>query len=77
MGKVAGKHQGAHYFTVGQRKGLNVGGTTDPLFIIGTNVETNTIIYVASILVCFDLLCLLKIRSTLDSSRYDIKRRRI
>lgn len=43
MGKVVGKHQGAHYFTVGQRKGLNIGGTTDPLFIIGTNVETNTI----------------------------------
>ena len=43
MGKVVGKHQGAHYFTKGQRKGLNVGGTTDPLFIIATNVETNTI----------------------------------
>ena len=43
MGKVMGQHQGAHYFTVGQRKGLNVGGTTDPLFVIGTNVETNTI----------------------------------
>ena len=43
MGKVVGKHQGAHYFTIGQRKGLNVGGTKDPLFIIATNVETNTI----------------------------------
>nr|WP_262710876.1 tRNA 2-thiouridine(34) synthase MnmA [Flavobacterium foetidum] len=43
MGKVVGKHQGAHYFTVGQRKGLNVGGTTDPLFVIATDVETNTI----------------------------------
>jgi tRNA-specific 2-thiouridylase len=43
MGKVVGKHQGAHYFTNGQRKGLNVGGTTDPLFVIATNVETNTI----------------------------------
>jgi tRNA-uridine 2-sulfurtransferase len=43
MGKVVGKHQGAHYFTIGQRKGLNVGGTTDPLFIIATNVDTNTI----------------------------------
>lgn len=43
MGKVVGKHQGAHYFTIGQRKGLNVGGTTEPLFIISTNVETNTI----------------------------------
>jgi tRNA-specific 2-thiouridylase len=43
MGKVVGKHQGAHYFTTGQRKGLNVGGTKEPLFIIATNVETNTI----------------------------------
>jgi tRNA-specific 2-thiouridylase len=43
MGKVVGKHQGAHYFTIGQRKGLNVGGTTDPLFIIATDVVTNTI----------------------------------
>ena len=43
MGKVVGKHQGAHYFTIGQRKGLNVGGTTDPLFIIATNVVTNSI----------------------------------
>ena len=43
MGKVVGKHQGAHYFTTGQRKGLNVGGTTDPLFIISTNVVTNII----------------------------------
>ena len=43
MGKVVGKHQGAHYFTIGQRKGLNVGGTKEPLFIIATNVETNTV----------------------------------
>jgi tRNA-uridine 2-sulfurtransferase len=43
MGKVVGKHQGAHYFTIGQRKGLNIGGTTDPLFIIATDVATNTI----------------------------------
>jgi tRNA-specific 2-thiouridylase len=43
MGKVVGKHQGAHFFTIGQRKGLNVGGTKEPLFIIATNVETNTI----------------------------------
>ena len=43
MGKVVGKHQGAHYFTTGPRKGLNVGGTKEPLFIIATNVETNTI----------------------------------
>ncbi len=43
MGKVVGKHQGAHFFTIGQRKGLNVGGTKEPLFIIATNVDTNTI----------------------------------
>jgi tRNA-uridine 2-sulfurtransferase len=43
MGKVVGKHQGAHYFTIGQRKGLNVGGTKEALFIIATNVITNEI----------------------------------
>jgi tRNA-specific 2-thiouridylase len=43
MGKAVGKHQGAHYFTVGQRKGLNVGGTKEPLFIIGTDVTSNSI----------------------------------
>lgn len=43
MGKAVGKHQGAHYFTIGQRKGLNVGGTKEPLFIIATDVATNTI----------------------------------
>ena len=42
-GKVVGKHQGAHYFTIGQRKGLNVGGTKEALFIIATNVVTNEI----------------------------------
>ena len=43
MGKVVGKHQGAHYFTIGQRKGLNVGGTKEALFIIATDVKTNSI----------------------------------
>lgn len=43
MGKMVGKHPGAHYFTIGQRKGLNVGGTKEPLFIIATDVTTNTI----------------------------------
>jgi len=42
-GKIVGKHQGAHYFTKGQRKGLAVGGTKEPLFVIETDVETNTI----------------------------------
>jgi tRNA-specific 2-thiouridylase len=42
-GKIVGKHQGAHYFTKGQRKGLAVGGTPLPLFVIETDVETNTI----------------------------------
>ena len=41
--KAIGKHQGAHYFTNGQRKGLNVGGTKEALFILGTNVKTNEI----------------------------------
>jgi tRNA-specific 2-thiouridylase len=42
-GKVVGKHQGAHYFTKGQRKGLAVGGTIEPLFVIDTDVKGNII----------------------------------
>jgi tRNA-specific 2-thiouridylase len=37
------KHQGAHYFTKGQRKGLAVGGTIEPLFVIDTDVNENVI----------------------------------
>ncbi|MFL1896127.1 tRNA 2-thiouridine(34) synthase MnmA [Aquimarina sp. 2-A2] len=43
QGKIVGKHQGAHYYTKGQRKGLAVGGTPEPLFVIETDVTTNTI----------------------------------
>jgi len=42
-GKVVGQRQGAHYFTIGQRKGLHVGGTKEPLFVIGTDVDRNVI----------------------------------
>ncbi|PDH44213.1 MAG: tRNA 2-thiouridine(34) synthase MnmA, partial [Flavobacteriales bacterium MED-G15] len=44
-GKTVGKHQGAHFFTIGQRKGLAVGGTPEPLFVIDTDVVKN-IVYV-------------------------------
>jgi len=44
-GRIVGKHQGAHFFTIGQRKGLNVGGMAEPLFVIGIDVENN-IVYV-------------------------------
>ena len=42
-GEIIGQHQGAHYFTIGQRKGLAIGGFKEPLFIIGTNTLTNEI----------------------------------
>jgi tRNA-specific 2-thiouridylase len=42
-GKEVGVHHGAHYFTKGQRKGLAVGGTKEPLFVIETDVEENII----------------------------------
>jgi tRNA-specific 2-thiouridylase len=44
-GKIIGEHQGAHFFTIGQRKGLNIGGYAEPLFVIGTDVKRN-IVYV-------------------------------
>src|SRR5690606_10546143 len=42
-GKTIGTHHGAHYFTKGQRKGLAVGGTKEPLFVIDTDVNENII----------------------------------
>lgn len=42
-GRVVGEHKGAHYFTKGQRKGLDVGGTKEPLFVIDTDVDENVI----------------------------------
>ncbi len=44
-GKMVGQHNGAHFFTIGQRKGLNVGGTPEALFVIATDVDRN-IVYV-------------------------------
>ena len=43
QGKKIGDHNGAHYFTVGQRKGLQVGGTGKPLFVIATDTKSNVI----------------------------------
>jgi len=42
-GKVIGKHQGAHYFTIGQSKGLGIGGHKESCFIISRDMETNTV----------------------------------
>ena len=44
-GKILGRHEGAQFYTIGQRKGLNIGGHKDSLFVIATDVEKN-IIYV-------------------------------
>jgi tRNA-uridine 2-sulfurtransferase len=44
-GIIIGEHNGAHYYTVGQRKGLNIGGKEFPLFVIATDCNEN-IIYV-------------------------------
>mgnify|MGYP003387596417 CR=1 FL=1 len=44
-GNIIGEHEGAHYFTIGQRKGLAIGGYNQPLFIIGTNTSTNEIFF--------------------------------
>jgi tRNA-specific 2-thiouridylase len=42
-GTVVGEHNGAHYYTIGQRKGLNIGGHARPLFVIGTDTIQNII----------------------------------
>lgn len=42
-GFVVGKHIGAQYYTIGQRKGLNIGGHEKPIYVLATDVNTNTI----------------------------------
>ena len=44
-GSVVGRHEGAQFYTIGQRKGLNIGGHKDSLFVISTDIDKN-IIYV-------------------------------
>lgn len=44
-GKIIGEHNGAHFYTMGQRKGINIGGHKDPLFVIGSDT-VNNILYV-------------------------------
>ncbi len=42
-GKIIGTHNGAHFFTIGQRKGMNVGGHKEALFVIAIDVEKNVV----------------------------------
>ena len=42
-GRVLGRHGGAHRFTVGQRRGLEVGGTPEPLYVVRTDAGANTV----------------------------------
>ncbi|MBX2912008.1 MAG: tRNA 2-thiouridine(34) synthase MnmA [Cyclobacteriaceae bacterium] len=42
-GHVVGEHNGAHFYTIGQRKGLNMGGFPKPMFVIGTDTGQNLI----------------------------------
>ncbi len=44
-GEVVGTHVGAHFYTIGQRKGISVGGTKDPLYVIALDTKKN-ILYV-------------------------------
>ncbi len=43
LGEVVGDHNGAHFYTIGQRRGLNIGGYEKPLFVIGTDTDKNVI----------------------------------
>jgi tRNA-specific 2-thiouridylase len=43
LGKEIGEHNGAHYYTIGQRKGLHLGGNAKPMFVIGTDTNQNII----------------------------------
>ena len=42
-GRAIGRHRGAHGYTVGQRRGLGIGGSPDPLYVLGTDIKSNTV----------------------------------
>ena len=42
-GQILGQHEGAQFYTIGQRKGLNIGGHSEPLFVIATDVTSNIV----------------------------------
>ncbi|MBR4735081.1 MAG: tRNA 2-thiouridine(34) synthase MnmA [Bacteroidales bacterium] len=42
-GRIVGRHEGAQFYTIGQRKGLGVGGHENPVFVIATDTESNRV----------------------------------
>ena len=42
-GRIIGRHEGAQFYTIGQRKGLAIGGHANPLFVLATDIEANRI----------------------------------
>ena len=43
LGRIVGTHEGAVFYTIGQRKGLGIGGHALPVFVIATDTESNTV----------------------------------
>ena len=43
LGRIVGRHEGAQFYTIGQRKGLGIGGHTDPVFVIATDTQANRV----------------------------------
>jgi tRNA-specific 2-thiouridylase len=42
-GRIIGNHNGAHFFTIGQRKGINIGGKSEPLFVLDIDTKNNLV----------------------------------
>ena len=42
-GRIVGRHEGAQFYTIGQRKGLGIGGHSEPVFVIATDTEANRV----------------------------------
>ncbi|MBN1946072.1 MAG: tRNA 2-thiouridine(34) synthase MnmA [Bradymonadales bacterium] len=43
-GEILGRHQGVHLYTVGQRRGLQIGGQGEPLYVVDLDADTGTVL---------------------------------
>jgi tRNA-specific 2-thiouridylase len=75
-GRRLGAHGGAHLFTVGQRRGLGVGGAGEPLYVLATDPRANTVTVGPRAALATERVALRDVRLHRDAAQVDAARLR-